>query len=104
MEIQEITGFEWDRGNEAKCQKHGVSIAALQSAFYRTMSTFPDTIHSQSEERFIGIGKTDEERNIFIAFTLRHRDGETFIRPISARYMHKKEVEHYEKTIAHPNF
>ena len=49
METQEITGFEWDRGNEAKCQKHGVSIAALQSAFYRTMSTFPDPIHSQSE-------------------------------------------------------
>jgi uncharacterized protein len=64
METQEITGFEWDRGNEAKCQKHGVSIAALQSAFCRTMSTFPDPIHSQSEERFIGIGKTDGERNI----------------------------------------
>ena len=103
MQIQGITGFEWDSGNEAKCQKHGVSIATLQSAFYRTMSTFPDPIHSQGEERFIGIGKTDEERNFFVAFKLRYRDGETFIRPISARYMHKKEVEYYEKAIAHPN-
>ncbi len=103
MQIQGITSFEWDSGNAEKCQKHGVSIAALQSAFYRTMSTFPDPIHSHGEERFIGIGKTDEERNVFVAFTLRYRDGETFIRPISARYMHKKEVEYYEKAIAHPN-
>jgi len=28
--------IEWARGNEAKCLKHGVSIAALKSAFYRT--------------------------------------------------------------------
>lgn len=104
MQIQGITGFEWDNGNEAKCQKHGVSIAALQSAFYRTMSTFPDPIHSQGEERFIGIGKTDEERNVFVAFTkLRHHDGDTFIRPIRARYMHKKEVEYYEKAITQSN-
>jgi len=103
MEKQAITSFEWDAGNEAKCQKHGVSIAALESAFYRTMSIFPDPNHSLGEERFIGIGKTDEERNVFVAFTLRYRDGETFIRPISARYMHKKEVEYYEKATTHPN-
>ena len=42
--------------------------------------------------------------NVYIALTLCHRDGETFIRPISVRYMHNKEVEHYEKTIAHPNY
>jgi uncharacterized DUF497 family protein len=29
---------------------------------------------------------------------MRRRAGERFIRPISARYMHKKEVEHYAKT------
>ena len=101
--MQTITGFEWDSGNEAKCEKHGVSIAALQSAFYNTLFTFPDPSHSHGEERFIGIGKTDEDRNVFVAFTLRCRNGETFIRPISARYMHKKEVEYYEKAIAHSN-
>jgi len=25
------------------------------------------------------------------------QNGSTFIRPISARYMHKKELEHYDK-------
>jgi uncharacterized DUF497 family protein len=103
MIIQGVTGFEWDHGNRNKCQKHGVSVDALESAFYRTMAISPDPAHSQGEERFIAIGKTDEERNIFVAFTLRHYGGKTFVRPISARYMHKKEVNYYEKTIAKTN-
>ena len=36
----------------------------------------------------------------FLVFTLRKRGVETLIRPISARYMHKKEVQHYEKETA----
>jgi uncharacterized protein len=100
MHIQDVTGFEWDKGNESKCQKHGVALSDLESAFYRTLHIFPDPAHSQSEKRYIALGKTDEERDIFVAFTLRQREGNTYIRPISARYMHQKEVEHYEKEIA----
>jgi uncharacterized DUF497 family protein len=100
MQIQQVTGFEWDDGNENKCQKHGVSLSDLESAFYRTVHIFPDPAHSQSEQRYIALGETDEERAIFVAFTLRQREGKTYIRPISARYMHRKEVEHYEKEIA----
>jgi uncharacterized DUF497 family protein len=37
---------------------------------------------------------------IFLVFTLRTRRGQRFVRPISARFMHKKEVEHYEKETA----
>jgi len=58
----------------------------------------PDTEHSQKEFRFRAIGRTEQERAIFVVFTMRRRAGERFIRPISARYMHKKEVEHYAKT------
>jgi len=100
MLVQGVTGFEWDKGNRDKCQKHGVSVEALESAFRKAMAIFPDPVHSQGEERFIAIGETDEGRNVFVAFTLRHHNGERFIRPISARYMHRKEVEHYEKAIA----
>lgn len=100
MLMQEVTGFEWDYGNRDKCQKHGVSVAALESAFNRTLRVFPDPAHSRSEERFIAIGKTDEGRHVFVAFTLRTHGAETYIRPISARYMHRKEIEHYEKAIA----
>ncbi len=33
---------------------------------------------------------------MFLAFTYRQRDGVTRIRPVSARYMHKKEMQKYE--------
>lgn len=97
--VGDIAGFDWDDGNRSKCQKHGVSLKAIESAFHGAMAVFPDPAHSQNEERFIGIGKTEEGRSIFVAFILRDGGGLTFIRPISARYMHKKEVEHYEKTL-----
>jgi uncharacterized DUF497 family protein len=29
-------GFDWDSGNRAKCQKHGVSIAEIESLFLGT--------------------------------------------------------------------
>jgi uncharacterized DUF497 family protein len=34
---------------------------------------------------------------MFVAFTIRIRDGKQFVRPISARYMHAKEIEGYEE-------
>ena len=43
------------------------------------------------------IGKTKEGRAVFIVFTLRKRGKDVLIRAISARYMHAKEVRHYEK-------
>jgi uncharacterized protein len=100
MTIYEANGFEWDHGNSAKCQKHGVSIEEIESAFQATMSVFPDPAHSQQEERFYAIGVANTGRHVFIVFTLRERSGEIFIRPISARYMHQKEIDHYEKEIA----
>jgi hypothetical protein len=36
-------------------------------------------------------------RGVFIVFTLRRKGDEVLIRPISARYMHKKEIEAYEE-------
>jgi uncharacterized protein len=49
--------------------------------------------HSLAEERLKAIGKSSSGRPIFLLFTLRERDGGTYIRPISARYMHRREVE-----------
>ena len=31
----EFAGFNWDAGNRKKCQKHGVSIAEIESVFSR---------------------------------------------------------------------
>ncbi|HEV8029846.1 MAG TPA: BrnT family toxin [Stellaceae bacterium] len=78
--------------------KHGVPIAAIEAAFRGTIAVFPDPAHSGGEERFKAVGRTGKGRYILIVFTLRTHDGETFIRPISARFMHLKEVEYYEET------
>jgi uncharacterized DUF497 family protein len=89
--------FDWDDGNREKCQKHGLSVEEIESLFQTPLSVFPDPEHSGEEERFIGIGKTDRERSVLVVFTLRTKDETALIRPISARYMHKKEIDHYEK-------
>lgn len=96
----EFSGFDWDKGNRDKCQKHGVSIHEIESLFFGTVMVGPDPAHSELEERFIGFGTTGQGRKLLVVFTLRQKDGETFLRPISARYMHKKEVAHYERETA----
>ena len=95
-----VAAFDWDAGNRDKCQKHGVSIAVIESLFHSPIAVFPDPAHSDREEQFKAIGRTEDGRSVLIVFTLRMRNGETLIRPISARYMRRKESEYYEKEIA----
>jgi uncharacterized DUF497 family protein len=96
-----VAGFDWDGGNRDKCRKHGVSLVEIESLFQLPIATFPDPAHSGSEERFKAIGRTSAGRNVLLVFTLRKRGTENFIRPVSARYMHRKEVDYYEKATAH---
>jgi uncharacterized DUF497 family protein len=42
-------------------------------------------------------GRTRHGRAVFVVFTIRERGGRRYIRPVSARYMHKSEIESYEK-------
>lgn len=51
------------------------------------------------EERFLAIGKGSKNKWIVVAFTFRNQRGKKLIRPISARFMNKKEVQKYEKEI-----
>ncbi len=67
------------------------------SVFADAPSIGPDVAHSTVETRFLGIGRASSGRHVFLAFTWRERNGARFIRPISARYMHAKEVRHYEQ-------
>jgi uncharacterized DUF497 family protein len=69
----------------------------LSKTFLRALAILPDAAHSQRERRFRAIGRTDKGRGVFIIFTLRREGDELLIRPIRARYMHKKEIEAYEK-------
>ena len=81
----DVAGFEWDDGNRAKCQKHGVSAALIEDVFQRGVMLLPDEARSQTEQRFRAIGRDETGRALFIAFTLRERGIDMVIRPISAR-------------------
>jgi uncharacterized DUF497 family protein len=94
------TGFDWDEGNREKCQRHGVQLTDIEAMFGRPLSVLPDPAHSRNEERFKAIGRNEDGRHILIVFTLRERDGEVLIRPISARFMHQREVRYYEEEAA----
>ncbi len=97
-----FAGFDWDEGNRDKCQMHGVALAAIESLFYGSLAVFPDLVHSRVEERFKAVGWTAEGRGVLIVFTMRKKASGIFIRPVSARYMHRKEVAYYEKETATP--
>jgi len=78
-------GFDWDSGNRAKCQKHGVLIAEIENLFLGKPLVAPDVLHSSKEQRFRAVGRTIKKHHLFIVFTLRNNNGETLlIRPISA--------------------
>jgi uncharacterized protein len=101
--MMEFAGFDWDHGNRGKCQKHGVSIAEIEAMFAGAVLVASDPAHSVKEERFKAIGASAEGRKLLVVFTWRTRDGETFIRPVSARYMHRREIKAYEKETSGPD-
>ncbi len=89
--------FDWDEGNRAKVQTHGLSVAEIEAFFRAGPRVAPDPVHSVAEARFIAIGRAGSGRPAFVAFCWRG----DMIRPISARYMHDREVRRYENRSAH---
>ena len=92
-----FSGFDWDEGNWPKCGKHGVGKNEIEDIFHNDPAVCHDAEHSQYEKRWLAIGQNNAGRWIFIAFTIRERQDKKFIRPISARFMHQKEIRHYEQ-------
>jgi uncharacterized protein len=92
-----VSGFDWDDGNRAKCQKHGLSITEIEAVFADNPRIAPDPKHSADEDRLIAVGRTSTGRPVFVAFTIRTINRRRLIRPITARYMHGKEIAAYEK-------
>lgn len=92
-----ISGFDWDSGNWPKCGKHGVSREEIEQVLLGEPAVMPDTC--PDEPRMRAIGKTLAGRYVFLVFMMREIDGWIKLRPISARYMHKKEISHYESQI-----
>ena len=93
--------FDWDDGNLDKCRKHGLTIAEIEHVLAHSETYIvPTRKSSVYEPRFIAVGRTGGGRYAFVAFTPREKDGQKIWRPISARYMHRKEIAKYEKEIS----
>lgn len=87
--------FEWDEANKKKIWlKHKVSAEECEEVF-STEYLFrqPDELYSKKENRHILISKTKKLRFLFIVYTVRKNK----VRVVSARGMHKKEQNFYEK-------
>jgi len=95
MIFKECIGFDWDQANQSKNkQKHNVSPWECEQVFFNEpLLVYEDKGHSQMEKRLYVLGKTDANRKLFIAFTIRKQ----LIRVISARDMSKKERVIYEE-------
>jgi uncharacterized DUF497 family protein len=97
IDLDQLTGFEWDDGNSRKsADKHDVSQAEAESIFFNDpLIVVVDAKHSERERRFNALGKTTQNRLLHITFTLRQNG--TTVRVISARDMHRKERKAYEQ-------
>ena len=96
IDLNGVTGFDWDEGNARKNDKHAVSMAEAEQVFFNApLLLIEDESHSQSETRLHALGQTDFGRGLHITFTLRQAG--TLIRVISARDLHRKERAIYDQ-------
>ncbi len=87
--------FEWDSIKAKRNMKeHGVSFEEATTVFRDTLSiTIADPDHSESEYRFIDIGKSNRGKLLVVCYTER----DDSIRIISARRAARAERENYEE-------
>jgi uncharacterized DUF497 family protein len=95
----QFDGFDWDDGNWPKCGKHGVSKVEIEHTFSRLdLLVFRDEAHSGGEDRYLTIARgVGAHHGLLVGFTWRNRDGLHLIRPVTARYMHDKELKFHGK-------
>ena len=82
-----LLGFEWDNGNLNKnWNKHQVSTGECEEVFFNEpFFVYYDENHSIVENRYFVLGETNDQRLLFIVFTIR----KSYLRVISARDMNK---------------
>lgn len=88
LDFSDLKGFEWDKANEHKnAIKHNVSKMECEQIFFNDpILLFAD------EKRYFILGQTNDNRELFVVFTVR----KNLIRVISARNMNRKERKIYE--------
>lgn len=96
--LEACTGFEWDEANTLKnWERHRVTPEEAENVFFNEpLVVRGDIRHSSREKRYYALGRTDQERYLFMAFALRG----TLVRVISVRDMNRRErsaYAHHEK-------
>ncbi len=87
--------FSWDnRKDKSNQKKHGISFEEAQTIFFDDNAIeFYDPDHSESEDRFIMLGRSYRLRVLVVCHCFKGSDFE--IRIISARKATKKEQKVY---------
>jgi hypothetical protein len=95
--IANCEGFQWDEGNSDKnWYLHQVTNAECEEVFFNLpLIVALDPQHSTIEQRYYALGRTDADRWLFIAFTVRNN----FIQVISACEMNQREMRKYAERI-----
>ncbi len=98
LDVDSLDGFDWDEGNQDKnWLKHQVSNGECEEVFFNVpLLVADDDKHSQIEQRYFALGKTNDGRTLFISFVIRTSK----IRVISARDMNRKERRIYAEATA----
>ncbi|MFZ2889450.1 BrnT family toxin [Sulfuricurvum sp.] len=87
--------FEWDDKKAiSNLKKHGISFEEASTVFGDWLAiTIEDPLHSESEDRFIIIGKSELLNTLVVV----HVERSEAIRIISARTASKNEQKFYEE-------
>ena len=95
IDLSAAEGFDWDAGNARKSvDKHGVSQSEAEQVFLNEpLLLLADPGHSQTEQRFHALGRTDDGRGLLVTFTM--RGGGRLIRVIFARDVNRRERARY---------
>jgi uncharacterized DUF497 family protein len=94
-DLPQPLNFEWDKGNKEKSLlKHGITNGEAEEIFLNFNLIWADPKHSDIEERFNILGKSDNGKLILSCYTMRNNK----IRIISSRPASRKERITHEKT------
>lgn len=95
--ISNCEGFQWDDSNSNKnWYLHPVINGECEEFFFDLpLILTRDIKYSLIEPRYYALGRTDADRWLFIAFTIRNH----LIRVISARDMNQRETRKYAERV-----
>jgi uncharacterized DUF497 family protein len=95
--LTQVDGFGWDKANIQKnWERHKVSHIECEEVFFNEpLVVEANEVHSRFENRHYALGRTNDERYLFVVFTIRRNK----IRVISARDMSKRERRIYGEEI-----